>query len=271
MLAKASPSTTLPILRRQDGIALVDKPFDYGNEHEVYLSQDDPRWAIKVPRPRFAPLWQDMSAEAAQRDLDLLREYGMPTLHTRLFCRQVLKTRRGRRQTSYLLEQPYFSFYPMLSYPDLIGRPNLVDQFSLILSIRHRIFRDHGLGADVLGGNNGYRNGFGYFYERLRRLGFHRAIPHFRFDPFIPNLLLPKHEVHDEDGRPIVEAGKIILGDVRLFRLEGASTWYRKRIQDLLQFLYDVETGAGVAMVTHLDGYAETDLVQDSSRGNCLG
>lgn len=270
---------------------LQPRPFAWGREHAVYLSAEDDGGhpsVIKVPRELrdgaflAGEVWQNMSADAVEEDLALLDREGLPALYTEFFRDAYVRTltpgrspERRPRHYSYALRQPYFSRYPQLGLKNLDGHPAILAAFSEIMDTRDRLFRRHARGVDILGGNESYRNGLLYFYERYcRARGIGKSLPAFPFDPSIPNLLLPRRPVRAGGslvGQRIVEAGKLVLGDVRLFRLGETAGFYRRALRAGLQFLHDLETGAAFEMLGEMGGDRDASWLTTGNRGNTLG
>ncbi|MFH1012220.1 MAG: hypothetical protein V1760_00520 [Candidatus Peregrinibacteria bacterium] len=235
----------------------VSPRFNEGNEHHVYRSRDDDDvdWVIKTPRRFYGALWQDMSADATERDLEVLDQYRVPVIHTDFFRDAYCQVLEGvPRRHAYVLRQPGFWKYPNIYYADIAKNPALLDALLEILEVHHRIYRDCQLGMDILGGTESHQNLRRYIYDRFLRSFVPGVLPVPKFRMSLPNLLNPQENI-DHQSQRIVQAGKVILGDVRLFRLgqpEHLSQFphfYRRLIRAYLEFLYHVETGAAVGMV----------------------
>ena len=215
-----------------------EKRINGGNEHAVYLSACG-EYVYKVPN-FLGPVWQDMSSEAAERELGIFNEYDLPILPTEFYDEGLMVGPfPWRFEVDYLFKQPFIKDFKPLGVgdaADLEVRNVLIE----ILEKREEIYQRHGLSLDLLGGA-ALKDLIRMARDKFR-LAFKPS-----FTPSVHNLMLVSDP---NDGIP-----SMAICDTRFMNLNpvAGAGFVRERINNLLRHFHDLETGALAGLLKPYD------------------
>ncbi len=122
-----------------------------GAEHHVFRDAEDPDYLYKLPAAWS--FWQNMTPELADRDLGILKAYGVPIAPTEVLEEgaEVIYPDGKERPKKYVLRQKYIPNARPLNTEDLED-PEILAQIDDMMEKIHRIYMECDLGVDVLGG-----------------------------------------------------------------------------------------------------------------------
>ena len=197
---------------------VVELEGDYtsGSEHKVWLDGEK-GLVYKIPST-FGKLWQVMSAEAAERDLDLMRQSGVAVVPTEVHVDAVVQNGTfARGQVAYLLRQPLFEGAQALTYAALHHSEDLQRQLFDLFLQGQEIRAKYKSGFDMLGG-------------QIAKMFPPVIDPRMRpINPVIANLLVPQSDITAKTDLPqlginkgatIAKEGVIRQCDTRMYNLD---------------------------------------------------
>lgn len=205
-----------------------------GFEHHVWLNEIT-RITSKIPS-ELGQLWQDMSPEAVERDLEIFDKFDIPIVDTRLygprpveFSEQIAETRQMAR---YLLLQPLVRPAHAMSFTDLLHFQKHREKLLELVQIREEIKEKYGLGVDLLGGQ-----GFKLVGPALKPW-----VKKMHGD--VGNLLVADDDIETNDSWSehavrsngfVAKKGDALLCDTRLMPIGNADNSYDKILAPLMR------------------------------------
>jgi hypothetical protein len=209
-----------------------------GLEHHVWLDGET-GIVSKIPSD-FGQIWQDMRPEAVERDLEIMDEFGIPTVETRVYGPQTVAFDEAfsgaadetRRVARYVLKQPLIKPAHAMTYADLLHSKKQRDTLLEIVQQREDIKQRHGLGLDLLGGQ-----GF-----QLVGPALNPRVKTMRAD--VGNLLVPEADVQTNGSWAehaiksngfVARKGESLLCDTRLMPIGEANGWYERVLSPIMR------------------------------------
>jgi len=184
-----------------------------GAEHNVWL--DRAMGVVHKIPSAFGQMWQKMNPDFAERDLEAMKETGIPVVPTEVYRNaEVIFAEQDRARVKYVLEQPLYESSHPLTYSDLTHNQSYRKQLLEIMRIGKEIRAKYNLGLDLLGG------------KIFKLLGpvlnpFKKSVP-----AEINNLLVADNEITTSrdwsefgirKGDLIAQPGEIKLCDTRMY------------------------------------------------------
>lgn len=173
-----------------------------GLEHKVWIDQKE-GIVRKIPRG-LGKCWQDMSAEAALTDLDILRQHGAPIIPTEVVSHPAVTIGCQRFQVEYLLGQLYVPSHA-LSVAEVLGSQRRQDELKDLMCLSDQIHQEEGRGVDLIGGKA----------WKLILPALSPLVTEMRAE--IGNLLVADSAVYNTQGEEVIQKGEVSLCDTRLF------------------------------------------------------
>ncbi len=215
-------------MKKSEATFLEGERFN-GFEHHVWLNKETGTTS-KIPS-NLGQAWQDMRYESAKRDLEILDEFGISIVETKLHEARIVEflenSETVRKKARYLLLQPFIQPSHALSYADLFHFKKYRDQLLELMQIREEIKEKHKLGIDLLGGQ-----GFQLVAPTLDP-----RIKSMRAD--VSNILVVEADIHqpnwNKEGRRIAKKGEALLCDTRLMPIGNADNAYDRILAPLLR------------------------------------
>ncbi len=199
-----------------EGVVELEGDFTKGSEHKVWL--DGEKGLVHKIPSTFGRVWQVMNAEAAERDLDLMRQSGVLVVPTEIHADVLVQNgTQVRDQVAYLLRQPLFEGAHSLTYADLYHSEDLQRQLYELFLQGQEIRARHKSGFDMLGGQ---------ILKMFPPVADPRMEP---INPEIANLLVPQSDITAKTDLPqlginkgdtIAKEGVIEQCDTRMYNLD---------------------------------------------------
>jgi len=122
-----------------------------GAEHNVWLNRTT-GVVHKIPSP-FGQFWQKMHPDYAKRDLNAMKETGVPIVPTELYPNaEVIYVGKTREHVSYVLKQPLYESSHPLTFSDLFHNWKYRQYLLDIMRMGNEIRKKYNLGLDLVGG-----------------------------------------------------------------------------------------------------------------------
>lgn len=209
-----------------------------GFEHHVWMDGET-GIVSKIPS-ELGQVWQDMRPEAVERDLEIMKEFGIPTVLTRLYGPQTVSFMKEtspladetRTQAKYVLKQPLINPSHALTYADLLHNQIYRDTLLELVQQGEDIKSKYGLGLDLLGGQ-----GF-----RLVGPALDPNVKVMRAD--VGNLLVADADIrtnghwarHTKESAGLVASkGEALLCDTRLMPIGEVTGWKDRILAPLMR------------------------------------
>ena len=222
-----------------------------GAEHHVWLDHEA-GMVYKIPS-KFGRVWQNMTYDDACTDYQLLQQYGIPLVPTRIHpemavtyiggikdisglgitdwvidkanLQDILIQQRGlrfRKKVRYVMEQPLDAPSHPMTYGEIRDNPCCREKLLDLVDRWERIYEKEGRGLDLLGG------------KAYKLIG-PALDPRVKSMPAeVSNLLISDADIKSpctwsefdiEEGKPFAEKGDLLLCDTRMVPLETGKGW----------------------------------------------
>ncbi len=267
-----------------------------GFEHHVWLDRE--RGVVSKIPSKLGRVWQIMTPEAAEWELDVLKTFDIPIVPTEVVRAQMVsyteKFRKAigmglservvnkadleahyfsekdresyfevRKKVRYVLRQPLIEPSHAMNYGDLLHNEALRAFILELMQKGEQIREDYCLGLDMLGG-------------KAYKLFLHAAAPFKRkMKGDISNLLIPGENIllnengsgeSEKPNRLIAEKDKPVLCDVRLMPVGDAKGCYRKTLTPLIKKNFDLQYAALWSLLEDLG--VDPNMIQVDKRFN---
>lgn len=221
-----------------------------GAEHHVWMDEMR-KLAHKIPNS-LGQLWQKMDLAHAQRDLEVLQDYEVPIVPTRLHGEvEVVFVDKTRQNARVVLEQPLLEQSHPVFYRDLMYFEKIRAFLLEMVRKGEAIYKEKDLGLDLLGGKafklvfpalNPFKQKMKAEVSNLLIADQVIKTPEaWRLDDRrkSQNLISPGFERRKSND--IVTKGDIRLCDVRLFDFDRGEGWYGRNLVAVLRRIHEFQ------------------------------
>ena len=225
-----------------------------GFEHHVWMDDD---MVFKIPS-ELGQVWQDMRPEAVERDLDIMNEFGVPTVETRVYGPQTVSYVEGvngsasetRTRAKYVLEQPFINPSHTMTYADLLHNQAYRNALLELVQQGEGIKSKYRLGLDLLGGKS---------FELIGP-ALDPRIKTMHAD--VANLLVPEADIYTnghwsrhtkESACLVATKGEALLCDTRLMPIGEAQGWKDRLLAPLMRKNREFQDAALWAVLESLE------------------